>query len=168
MSHFGLTTLFPNLMSHLLSVRQSLLHLLKLLFLIIIIIFLICIQYRCNTSSSKYFRDNLSWNLVPFWALWPPGSGFYYLMLLPPTGAGAAQLAGAWTHQSLTESLVFFFLHVQGLKMGRIQPISARQTLFHLICAFTRVLFSFLTLSSRSIRCFSSDTRMLSLQDTSH
>lgn len=89
-------------------------------------------------------------------------------MLLPPTGAGAAQLAGAWTHQSLTESLVFFFLHVQGLKMGRIQPISARQTLFHLVCAFTRVLFSFLTLSSRSIRCFSSDTRMLSLQDTSH
>lgn len=63
-------------------------------------------------------------------------------MLLPPTGAGAAQLAWAWTHQSLTESLVFFFLHVQGLKMGRIQPISAQQTLFHLICAFTQVLFS--------------------------
>lgn len=39
---------------------------------------------------------------------------------------------------------------------------------FHLVCAFTRVLSSFLTLSSRSIRCFSSDTRMLSLQDTSH
>lgn len=63
-------------------------------------------------------------------------------MLLPPTGAGAAQLAGAWTHQSLTESLVFFFLHVQGLKMGWIQPISVQQTLFHLICAFTQVLFS--------------------------
>lgn len=86
-------------------------------------------------------------------------------MLLPPAGAAAAQLPGAWTHQSLTESLVFFFFHVQGLKIGRIGLISSHFfTFFVHLC---KCLF-FLTLSSRSIRCFSSDTRMLSLQDTSH
>lgn len=132
-------------MSHSFSVRQSLL--LKLFkdnifegrnVYVLSFVFIGVIVHLLNIFGITFHE---MW--FPFWALWPPGSGFYYLMLLPPTGAGAEQLAGAWTHQSLTESLVFFFLHVQGLKMGRIQPISAQQAVFHFICALFVIVLLF-------------------------